>query len=937
MKRGFLAILLLVALCLTACPASAPQGTTTASTAGQNRPSSPNQPDKPEKEEEPVISPENYTEGKLLYAEQFRQQFHYSDKNSWMNDINGSVYFNGTWHMYYQCNDGTTKNNTNEMYWGHATSPDLIHWTQHAPALAPDADGAMWSGTCTVDPDNRTGLFKTDKGGIIAAYSTEKQEMGIAYSEDGYTFEKLGIVIRNPGPGRVDFRDPKIFWDESNGKWTVCIAGGKVRFYQSSDLVNWSLTSENELWTECPDFFPLTVEGEETVKWVLSCAGTSFYIGSYANGRFTPETGRISPSAGPDAYAGIIFDHEPSGRALFVHWANRWEYAQQTATDWVSNASLVSELKLRRTGTGLTVGFDTVEFYESITEEPMIKISDRIVDKGEDILAGIEATLFRLDLTVDLTASTDFTLKMRNSKDERITLTYNNTSGKFFFDRSASLAGCAALSEVNPFYTFSSDASDGRTLTLTVYVDASMVDMYIDHTTYFAAIAQPSAASRGLSLTTEGTLLVKNLAVRELKSIWFEDMKQVGSVQTKDAKSYEIVVAEGAYFVPASSYCGIWPLHVTVEEGSEFFRAEAVEGGVLLTPLAEGEGTVRLRSLGRYIDVPVKVYAETLRESMLEDFTVSGGTLETTPNGFTLTAVGGDAFAISTVGASDFIYRAEIVLTEEVHAGALAFRMNGTSDFYCVCIDKWSQYVKLWMRDGGSVRDVKTVSLRVEAGVTYQLEIEAVGSTIKVKVNGKDIMTVVETTHTYGAFGINTYMGAADFNKISYEKVEHGDSASGAVSDIESFQTLAGTLLNSPDGYLFTNASGDGFARSNVVLDDFVYEADVTFQGAQGLALVIRMTDSSNFYCICLSKGDRVAKIWKKDRGTVSNVITERMTFEEGGTYHLRVEAVGEQLTVFLDGVEILSVRDSSHATGALGLNVFCGSALFNNIKYEEK
>jgi fructan beta-fructosidase len=80
-----------------------------------------------------------------------------------------------------------------------------------------------------------------------------------------------------------------------------------------------------------------------------------------------------------------------------------------------------------------------------------------------------------------------------------------------------------------------------------------------------------------------------------------------------------------------------------------------------------------------------------------------------------------------------------------------------------------------------------------------------------------------------------------------------------------------------------------------------------------------------------------VAKIWKNDNGVISNVKTARMMFESDRTYHLRVEAVGDLLTVWLDGKEIISVRDSSHTVGALGLNVYNGTAVFNNIKYEEK
>ena len=41
-----------------------------------------------------------------IVAEQYRPQFHFSPKANWMNDPNGMVYLNGTYHLFFQYNPG---------------------------------------------------------------------------------------------------------------------------------------------------------------------------------------------------------------------------------------------------------------------------------------------------------------------------------------------------------------------------------------------------------------------------------------------------------------------------------------------------------------------------------------------------------------------------------------------------------------------------------------------------------------------------------------------------------------------------------------------------------------------------------------------------------------------------------------------------------------
>jgi len=73
-----------------------------------------------------------------LYDEPLRPQFHFSQMRGWNNDPNGMCYYDGQYHLFWQCNPAGR--NWANMYWGHATSPDMIHWTEQQRALRPFGD-----------------------------------------------------------------------------------------------------------------------------------------------------------------------------------------------------------------------------------------------------------------------------------------------------------------------------------------------------------------------------------------------------------------------------------------------------------------------------------------------------------------------------------------------------------------------------------------------------------------------------------------------------------------------------------------------------------------------------------------------------------------------------------------------------------------------------
>lgn len=273
----------------------------------------------------------DYRQTDAYYHELHRPQFHFTPPMNWMNDPNGMVYFDGEYHLFYQHNPHG--NTWGHMSWGHAVSPDLVHW-EHLPIALQDQYGVMiFSGSAVVDFKNTSEFGNGKLPPLVAIYTGHghgKQTQDIAYSNDrGRTWTKYA---GNPviDLQMSDFRDPKVFWHEASEKWVMTVSlplERKVRFYGSQNLKEWNLLSEfgpagavKGIW-ECPDLFPVEIEGSKESKWVLIVnIGSGAIAGGsgcqYFIGAFDGETFEVDDSSGlggkrPDRPEGrVIADFE---------------------------------------------------------------------------------------------------------------------------------------------------------------------------------------------------------------------------------------------------------------------------------------------------------------------------------------------------------------------------------------------------------------------------------------------------------------------------------------------------------------------------------------------------------------------------------------------------------------------------------------------------
>ncbi|KAB2340200.1 glycoside hydrolase family 32 protein [Actinomadura rudentiformis] len=268
------------------------------------------------------LAPHAAAAGDAPYSETYRPQFHFTPEKNWMNDPNGLVYYKGEYHLFYQYNPNG--NSWGDMSWGHAVSPDLVHWKELPLALSHDDKEMVFSGSAVVDWNNTTGFGTKTNPAMVAVYTSAyknggKQAQSLAYSTDrGRTWTKYE---GNPviDIGSKEFRDPKVQWYAPTKSWLMTVSLStehKVQFYSSKDLKDWKLLSEfgpagatGGVW-ECPDLFPLAVNGDKNnIKWVLvvninpgGIAGGSaaqYFIGDFDGEKFTAEDkGTYTPPAG---------------------------------------------------------------------------------------------------------------------------------------------------------------------------------------------------------------------------------------------------------------------------------------------------------------------------------------------------------------------------------------------------------------------------------------------------------------------------------------------------------------------------------------------------------------------------------------------------------------------------------------------------------------
>ena len=213
-------------------------------------------------------------------SDPYRPLLHFAPRRHWINDPNGLIHHDGRWHLFFQHNPHG--DHWADMSWGHAVSTDLVTWDERPVAIRQDvdADGRpveyVFSGSAVARrrrpgrglhlgrPPDQPGRTRAPDPAPRAEHR-RRRDLGQGPGQPGAR-PRLDRLPRPEGVPRPGDR------------WLMVAVEAveqRVVLYASDDLHSWTLLSEFAdpavaagPW-ECPDLFPLAVEGSAEVRWVL--------------------------------------------------------------------------------------------------------------------------------------------------------------------------------------------------------------------------------------------------------------------------------------------------------------------------------------------------------------------------------------------------------------------------------------------------------------------------------------------------------------------------------------------------------------------------------------------------------------------------------------------------------------------------------------------
>jgi fructan beta-fructosidase len=446
----------------------------------------------------------------IMYREKLRPQFHFTSRRGWCNDTNGMVYYDGEYHLFYQHNPYALDMGRNQA-WGHAVSPDMIHWRELGDAIHPDAMGLIWSGSAVIDQNNTAGFqtgsektivcFYTSAGGNTPMSQGKPFTQSIAYSNDrGRTWTKYE---HNPVMGHISGgnRDPRVFWNEATKQWVMVLFldNGVMGFFTSSDLKSWTKQSELKGLHECPELFELSVDGDTSnKKWILYGGSGDYLIGQFDGKQFQPEVGPVQFQYGNCFYASQTFNNIPpsDGRRVQMAWG------RVDMPDMPFNQMILFpvSLSLHTTPEGIRMYAQPVKEIETLHQQGWKK-RDLTVKPGENPLNEIKGELFHIKADLKPQGAQTCSFVIRD-----IPVVYDVQKQQLTCaDKSAPLK-----------------LVDGK-VSLEILVDRMSVEIYANGGLVYMPIGvNLTNNSDSLKLISQGgNTIVETLDIYQLKSIWF--------------------------------------------------------------------------------------------------------------------------------------------------------------------------------------------------------------------------------------------------------------------------------------------------------------------------------------------------------------------------------------------------------------------------------
>lgn len=430
-----------------------------------------------------------------------RPHFHGMPGANWTNETHGMTFSDGKFHVFFQKNANGPY--MSRLHWGHISSPNLYDWTEEKIAIAPgesfDIKG-VWSGCVFTDDEITGGKPNAIYTGVdyVKAVMVQAEPL-----DDGLIEWKKGnspIINGKPFGLSDDFRDPYFFRNGDNAylivgtskdhkgaatlhkynKATETWSNDGSIFYQAKDTglegTFWEMPNvtkmDNGKW-----LFTVTPQGQSigvnTIYWVGDIA---------ADGTFVPDDetprqvemisrqgyGLLSPTIyqydGKTLALGIVPDKISTDDNCKLGWAHLYSFPREWSLDNQGNL-------IQKPFAGLADLRSDIKFEESDFSLDGTLSLNPVEGRQIEVLARFEA------------GSGIFGLKFLKNASGAAVLTFNPATGELKLDASSLNRIVNDRGWYDGVYSFTlpEKPAAGSEITLNVFVDGSIVDIFLNN------------------------------------------------------------------------------------------------------------------------------------------------------------------------------------------------------------------------------------------------------------------------------------------------------------------------------------------------------------------------------------------------------------------------------------------------------------------------
>lgn len=490
-----------------------------------------------------------------LASDPDRPVYHFVSPESGLNDPNGFSRWRGRWHLFYQgypaeyeWSPATGKALPAAVppHWGHAVSDDLVHWRDLPYAIYPDPEELAASGGIWVDEDRAVAFYPGIGTGQMVAVSDDPLLLnwekrianGVALGDsdiwkEGDTY--VGLV----GATETYYPESSARRESSRAESIFGLAvwpGYSV--WTSTDLLNWTRQPgtflEDSPFTDrydegsCPVFERI---GDRHILLSHSHKnGAQYLLGDYDRSQrtFRPyDHGRFNhgqvhpggvhaPQAVPDGEGGVIAIHNIN--EAFANPA------------WGAIMSLPQRLTL---GDDARLRIAPVEALSTLRGEHTAVAGGAIPEDGDWIVAGVEGNTLELDLEIDPQEArwVELAVLRSPSREEHTSITLFRAPPDTITYLAGMIEDTIVLDNsrsstrpgvwTRPPGSASVDRA-GEHLRLRVFIDRSVVEVFVNERLYLATRVHPARIdSRGVSLRAQGgTARLVRFDAWHMRPIW---------------------------------------------------------------------------------------------------------------------------------------------------------------------------------------------------------------------------------------------------------------------------------------------------------------------------------------------------------------------------------------------------------------------------------